>query len=69
MHEIPVANITTPHKNTELFLVLTITPEQSVPEGDYVLKYIVKDKPTGRTFDIVKEITLAAGLQSKGTMR
>jgi hypothetical protein len=48
---------------------LTITPGQSVSEGDYVLKYIVKDKPTGRTFDIVKEITLAAGLQSRGTMR
>jgi hypothetical protein len=69
MHEIQVSNITTPHNNTELFLVLTITPGQSVSEGDYVLKYIVKDKPTGRTFDIVKEITLAAGLQSRGTMR
>jgi len=69
MHEIQVANITTLHKNTELFLVLTITPGQSVPEGDYVLKYIVKDKPTGRTFEIVKQITLAAGLQSKGTIR
>jgi len=49
MHEIQVANITTFHKNTELFLVLTITPGQSVPEGDYVLKYIVKDKPTGKS--------------------
>ena len=58
MHEIQVSNITTSYNNTELFLVLTITPGQSVPEGDYVLKYTVKDKPTGKTFDIVKEINL-----------
>lgn len=56
-------------RNTETFLVLTVTPSQEVPEGDYVITYIVKDKNTGKVFDIVKNIKLAAGLQSRGTLR
>jgi len=64
------AGITATHnKNTETFLVLSVTPSQGVPEGDYVITYIVKDKNTGKVFDIVKNIKLAAGLQSKGTLR
>ena len=66
---IPSGIMTTHHKNTEAFLVLTVTPSQGVPEGDYVITYIVKDKNTGKVFDIVKNIKLSAGLQSKGTLR
>lgn len=62
-------NMTTHHKNTEAFLVLTLTPSQGVPEGDYVITYIVKDNNSGKVFDITKNIRLATGLQSRGTLR
>ena len=55
---LPVIKVTSCQKNTELSLLLTLTQIKPFPIGDYNIKYVVKDKPSGRTFDITKEITI-----------
>jgi hypothetical protein len=57
--DLPVIKVTSHQKNTELSLLLTLTQIKPFPLGDYNIKYVVKDKPSGRTFDITKEITIA----------
>jgi hypothetical protein len=57
--DLPVIKVTSHQKNTELSQLLTLTQIQQFPLGDYNIKYVVKDKPSGRTFDITKEITIA----------
>ncbi|MGA7976326.1 MAG: hypothetical protein WB975_03745 [Nitrososphaeraceae archaeon] len=56
--DLPVIKVTSHQKNTELSLLLTLTQIKPFPTGDYNIKYVVKDKPSGRTFDITKEITI-----------
>jgi hypothetical protein len=56
--DLPVIKVTSHQKNTELSLLLTLTQIKPFPIGDYSIKYVVKDKPSGRTFDITKEITI-----------
>ena len=56
--DLPVIKVASHQKNTELSLLLTLTQIKSFPIGDYNIKYVVKDKPSGRTFDITKEITI-----------
>jgi hypothetical protein len=56
--DLPVIKVTSYQKNTELSLLLTLTQIKPFPIGDYNIKYVVKDKPSGRTFDITKEITI-----------
>ncbi len=56
--DLPVIKVTSHQKNTELSQLLTLTQIQPFPLGDYNIKYVVKDKPSGRTFDITKEITI-----------
>jgi hypothetical protein len=56
--DLPVIKVTSHQKNTELSLLLTLTQIKPFPIGDYNIKYVVKDKPSGRTFDINKEITI-----------
>jgi hypothetical protein len=56
--DLPVIKVTSHQKNTELSLLLTLTQIKPFPIGDYNIKYLVKDKPSGRTFDITKEITI-----------
>jgi hypothetical protein len=56
--DLPVIKVTSHQKNTELSLLLTLTQIKPFPIGDYNIKYVVKDKPSGRTFDITKEITI-----------
>ena len=56
--DLPVIKVTSHKKNTELSLLLTLTQIKPFPIGDYNIKYVVKDKPSGRTFDITKEITI-----------
>jgi hypothetical protein len=64
-HDIAVGNVTSHHKNTEIFLLLDLTPDKALPEGDFIIKYVVRDNPSGKTFDIIKEITIAAGDESR----
>jgi hypothetical protein len=56
--DLPAIKVTSHQKNTELSLLLTLTQIKPFPIGDYNIKYVVKDKPSGRTFDITKEITI-----------
>ena len=56
--DMPVVKVTSHQKNTELSLLLTLTQIKPFPIGDYNIKYVVKDKPSGRTFDITKVITI-----------
>ena len=56
--DLPVIKVTSHQKNTELSLLLTLTQIKPFPIGDYNIKYVVKDKPSGRTFDITKGITI-----------
>ena len=56
--DLPVISVTSHQKNTELPLLLTLTQIKPFQIGDYNIKYVVKDKPSGRTFDITKEITI-----------
>ena len=56
--DLPIIKVTSHQKNTELSLILTLTQIKPFPIGDYNIKYVVKDKPSGRTFDITKEITI-----------
>src|SRR6476619_4456643 len=52
--EMPVVKVTSHQKNTELSLLLTLSQIKPFPVGDYDIKYVVKDKPSGRTFNIIK---------------
>lgn len=56
--DLPVIKIISYQKNTELSLLLTLTQIKPFPIGDYNIKYVVKDKPSGKTFDITKEIAI-----------
>jgi len=56
--DMPVVKVTSHQKNTELSLLLTLSQIKPFPVGDYDIKYVVKDKPSGRTFNIIKEITI-----------
>ena len=57
--DVPVIKVTSYQKKTELSLLLTLTQIKPFPIGDYNIKYVVKDNPSGRTFDITKVITIA----------
>ena len=52
-------NIISHHKNKELFIPFTITQSSPFPAGNYVITYIVHDKNSGASFDIVKNITIS----------
>ena len=56
--DLTIIKVTSHQKNTELSLLLTLTQIKPFPIGDYNIKYVVRDKPSGRTFDITKEITI-----------
>lgn len=47
------------HKNKELFIPFTITQSSPFPEGNYIITYVIHDKKSGASFDIVKNITIA----------
>jgi len=47
------------HKNKELFIPFTITQSSPFPEGNYIITYVVHDKNSGASFDIVKNTTIS----------
>jgi hypothetical protein len=59
INDLPVSKVISHQKNTELFLLVSLTQSEPFPKGDYKITYIVKDEPSGKTFDIVKEISIA----------
>jgi len=55
----PVSKLVSHQKNTEVFLLLSLLQSQPFPKGEYEITYVVKDNPSGKTFDIVKNIKIA----------
>src|SRR5207244_1480210 len=53
---LPISQIVSHYKNKELNLVVSLSQSNPFPPGDYILKYIIHDKPSGNSFDIKKNI-------------
>jgi hypothetical protein len=61
LQNLPLSAIISHHKNKELLLTVSLTQNHPFPPGDYVLKYTIHDVPSGNSFDILKNITIATG--------
>ena len=61
---IPLLNVISHNRNTELFMNLRLTQSSPFPAGDYVVTYTVTDVPSGKSFKIVKDIVIAGGSSS-----
>jgi hypothetical protein len=57
---ITLDEIVSHHKNKELFIPFTITQSSPFPDGNYIITYVIHDKNSGASFDIVKNITIAS---------
>ena len=44
------------HKNTDIYLLPLIKQSPAFAPDDYTIKYTVKDLPSGKSFNIVKQI-------------
>lgn len=40
-------------------MLLSLTGTETLEPGDYILKWTVTDENSGKTFDIVKDFTIA----------
>lgn len=56
---IPLPDIISHYKNSEIYIPFTITQSSPFPPGDYTIKYTIIDRNSGNTFDIVKNITIS----------
>jgi hypothetical protein len=56
---ITLDEIVSHHKNKELFIPFTITQSSPFPDGNYIITYVIHDKNSGASFNIVKNITIA----------
>lgn len=57
--DLPISEIVSHHQNKEINLVITLSQSSPFPEGDYALLYTVHDGPSGNTFEVAKDITIA----------
>jgi hypothetical protein len=57
---VPAFQIISHHQNKEVNLVVTLSQNSPFPEGNYKLSYRIYDKSSGNTYDIAKDITIAA---------
>ena len=53
-----VDKIISHHQNKEVFIPFTITQTTPFPPGNYVITYTIHDVNSGKSFDIVKEVTI-----------
>ena len=56
---IPALNTISHTQNTEMFARLRVGQSSPFPPGGYVITYILNDVPSGRSFKIVKDITVS----------
>ena len=56
---IPILNIVSHTQNTEMFGRLRVGQSSPFPPGGYVITYILNDVPSGKSFKIVKNITVS----------
>ena len=54
----PVSNIVSYHQNKELNLDISIEQSSPFPPGDYVITYRITDENSGKSFDIIKDVTV-----------
>jgi hypothetical protein len=59
--DIPVSNIVSYHQNKELNLDISIDQSSPFPPGDYVITYRITDENSGKSFDIIKDVTVQEG--------
>jgi hypothetical protein len=69
IEDVPVGSIISHRPNTEMFLTLTLTQDvQSLPPGNYVIKYSVNDEVSGESFQLEKEITIAQNVTASSNL-
>jgi hypothetical protein len=56
--DLPVNNIVSYHQNKELNLDISIEQSSLFPPGDYVITYRITDENSGKSFDIIKDVTV-----------
>jgi hypothetical protein len=56
VQNLPVSEILSHHKNNEISLTVSLTQSNPFPVGDCMVKYLIRDVPSGTTFQIVKNI-------------
>jgi hypothetical protein len=56
VQNLSVSEILSHHKNNEISLTVSLTQSNPFPVGNYMVKYLIKDGPSGNTFQIVKNI-------------
>ena len=57
--DLPISEIISHHQNKEVNLVITLSQSSPFPEGNYRVLYTVHDEPSGNTFEITKDVTVA----------
>jgi hypothetical protein len=65
---IPILNIVSHTQNTEMFARLRVGQSSPFPPGGYVISYTLTDVPSGKSFKIVKNITVT-GIGNGGVSR
>ncbi len=56
---IPLLNVISHNKNTEVSVRLSVTQSSPFPAGKYVIAYTVNDVPSGKSFKIVRNIAIS----------
>jgi len=64
---IPIASIVSHTQNTEMFARLRVGQSSPFPPGGYVISYVLTDVPSGKSFKIVKNITVTGSGVNGGT--
>jgi hypothetical protein len=56
---IPISDLVSHYRNTEIFLSLLLSQESPLPQGDYVINYRVVDQTSGLDFRLSRDIFIA----------
>jgi hypothetical protein len=57
--DLPISQIISHHQNREINLVITLSQSQPFAPGDYRLLYAVHDEPSGKTFELAKDVRIS----------
>jgi hypothetical protein len=63
---IPVLGIVSHTQNTEMFARLRVGQSSPFPPGGYIITYTLTDVPSGKSFRIVKNISITGGVSDTG---
>jgi hypothetical protein len=65
--ELPIDDIISHYQNKEVIIPFTISGTEAIPPGEYAITYSITDNNSGNTFDIVKDVTIAANSIANNT--